>query len=296
MNNQIFRTFILPVVIAVFFLSFPLKAQQPNPPQNPPPAAPEPAPQAGAPQAGTPQPSTPQTGATQNSGSQEQKPDQAAKPGDPKAPDAAIGKSKLEQETGTVNDRLLGVMPNYGTVETSKALKPLTTGQKFRIATASVFDWTALPFNAALAGIAQAKNDPSSWGQGWGAYGKRFGETFADNSIGTYMTTAVFPSLLHEDPRYYQLGKGSITHRAFYAMDRLFVTRKDSGAMGFNYSESVGNAAAAAISNIYHPDQDRTASRNASTFGFLILYDGLANEMKEFWPDIRRKVFHKKNP
>ncbi|MGA8074979.1 MAG: hypothetical protein WB995_16010 [Candidatus Acidiferrales bacterium] len=187
-------------------------------------------------------------------------------------------------------------MPNYGTVETSENLPPLSSGQKFRIATASVFDWAAYPFNGALAAVAQAKNDPSSWGQGWEAYGKRYGASFADNSIGTYMTVAVFPSLLHEDPRYFQVGKGGFGHRAFYAMNRLFVTRKDSGSLGFNYSESVGNAAAAALSNIYHPAQDRTASRNASTFGFLILYDGLANELKEFWPDIRRKLLHKNNP
>jgi hypothetical protein len=285
-KNLIFRYLDLSLLLAVVVPSSPAMAQQPEPPPASAPASP----QATQPRASAP--ASPQT-----NGSQEQKPDRSTKkPDEAQSPDTAIGKSKLEQETGTVNDRLLGVMPNYGTVETSKALEPLTTGQKFRIATASVFDWTALPFNSALAGIAQAKNDPSSWGQGWGAYGKRFGETFADNSIGTYMTTAVFPSMLHEDPRYYQLGKGSITHRAYYAMNRLFVTRKDSGATGFNYSESIGNAAAAAISNIYHPEQDRTASRNASTFGFLILYDGLANEMKEFWPDIRRKVFHKKDP
>jgi hypothetical protein len=188
------------------------------------------------------------------------------------------------------------VWPNYGTVETTKTLPPLSSGQKFKLATASVFDWTAFPFNGVLAAISQAKNDPSSWGQGWGAYGKRYGASFADNSIGTYMTTAIFPSLLHEDPRYYQLGKGSFSHRAYYAMNRLFVCRTDAGSSSFNYSESVGNAAAAAISNIYHPAQDRTASRNAATFGLLILYDGLANELKEFWPDIRRKVLRKNNP
>jgi hypothetical protein len=79
-------------------------------------------------------------------------------------------------------------------------------------------------------------------------------------------------------------------------LSRLFVTRTDSGTTRFNYSESLGNASAAALSNIYHTDEDRTAARNASTFAFLILYDGLANELKEFWPDIRRKVLHKKNP
>ena len=207
-----------------------------------------------------------------------------------------VGKSKLEKETGTVNDRIFEVLPNYGTVENSKELPPLTTGQKFRLATAGVLDWGAYPFNAILSGIAQAKNDPKEWGQGWDAYGKRYGTSFADNSIGTYMTTAIFPSLLREDPRYYQLGKGRFAHRAYRAINRLFITRTDSGETRFNFSESLGNASAAAISNIYHVPEDRTASRNAATFAFLILYDGLDNELKEFWPDIRRKVFHKNTP
>jgi hypothetical protein len=211
-------------------------------------------------------------------------------------PDGSVGKSKLEQETGTVNDRIFAVLPNYGTVETANTLKPLRTGQKFRIATASVFDWAAYPFNGVLAGIAQAKNDPESYGQGWDAYAKRYAVSFTDNSIGTYMTVAIFPSLLHEDPRYYQMGKGAFTRRFTYSLSRLFVIRTDSGETRFNYSESIGNATAAAISNIYHPDEDRTAGRNAKTFAFLILYDGLSNELKEFWPDIRRKVFKKKNP
>jgi Carboxypeptidase regulatory-like domain len=80
--------------------------------------------------------------------------------------------------------------PNYGTVEKANALPPLSTGQKFPIATASVFDWGTYPFNGTLSAIAQARNDPKEWGQGWDAYGKRFGANFADNSIGTYMTVA----------------------------------------------------------------------------------------------------------
>jgi hypothetical protein len=110
------------------------------------------------------------------------------------------------------------------------------------------------------------------------------------------MTTAVFPSMLHEDPRYYQMGRGRFVQRLYHGLNRLFVTGTDSGHDRFNYSESIGNAVAAAISNVYHAPEDRTASRNAKTFGFLILYDGLSNELKEFWPDIRRKVFHKNTP
>jgi len=210
--------------------------------------------------------------------------------------DAQIGKTKLEKETGTVNDRIFEVMPNYGTVETAKSLPPLTSGQKYHLATASVFDYFTFPFNGVLAAIDQASNSPKSWGQGWGAYGKRYGASFADNGIGTYMTVAVFPSLLHEDPRYFQMAKGTFSHRAVHAVSRLFVVRTDSGDTRFNYSELVGNATAAAFSNVYHAPEDRTVGRNVQTLGFLFMWDGVSNELKEFWPDIRRKVFHKSTP
>jgi hypothetical protein len=264
----IVRHFVLPLTVTFVVLISPAIAQQPTQPTPPPPASSD------------PQTTTPK----------DTKDDPAKKP------DEGGGKSKLEKETGTVNDRIFEVLPNYGTVESSQKLPPLKPGQKFRLATAGVFDWAAYPFNGVLAAISQAKNDPESWGQGWDAYAKRYGSSFADNSIGTYMTTAVFPSVLHEDPRYYQMAKGTFAHRSWYALNRLFVTRTDSGHTRYNYSESIGNAAAAAISNMYHPAEDRTAARNAKTFAFLILYDGLSNELKEFWPDIRRKIFHKNTP
>jgi hypothetical protein len=211
-------------------------------------------------------------------------------------PGALQGKSKLEKETGTINDRILTVMPNYGTVENADKLPPISSGQKFRLATAGVFDYFTFPFNGVLSAIAQANNNPKSWGQGWGAYGKRYGSSFADNGIGTYMTTAVFPSLLHEDPRYYQLGHGSISHRTFYSVSRLFVCRTDSGHVRFNYSESIGNGVAAGISNVYHAPEDRTLSSNLTTYAMLDMWDGLSNLMKEFWPDVHRKMQHKHKP
>lgn len=204
--------------------------------------------------------------------------------------------SDLEKETGTVNDRIFEVMPNYGTVESALELPPISSGQKFRLATAGVTDYFTYPFIGFLAALDQANDSPKSWGQGWGAYGKRYGASYADNGIGTYMTTAIFPSLLHEDPRYYQMKKGGFSHRAYYSLNRLFVARTDSGHSRFNYSEIIGNATAAGISNIYHAPEDRTLSRNLGTWGMLIMWDGVSNEMKEFWPDIRRKVFHKTSP
>ncbi len=211
------------------------------------------------------------------------------------APAVPQGKTKLEQETGTVNDRILAVMPNYGTVENAHSLPPISTTQKYRLATAGVLDYFNFPFIGALAAIDQANNSPKSWGQGWGAYAQRYGASYADNGIGTYMTTAIFPSMLHEDPRYYWLGQGTISHRTFYSVSRLFVARTDAGNSRFNYSELIGNAVAAGVSNVYHAPEDRTLGRNLGTYGMLVMWDGVSNLMKEFWPDIHRKMKHQHN-
>ena len=212
---------------------------------------------------------------------------------DPEKGDDTKPKTSIERETGTNNDRIFEVVPNYGTVRNTKTLPAMSTGQKFRLATAGSFDYFAYPFNALLAGIGQADNAPPSWGQGWGAYAKRFASSFADNTISSYMTTAVYPSLLKEDPRYYRMAQGKFSRRLSYPISRLFVTRTDAGNTRCNFSELFGNATAAGISNLYHPAEDRTLSRNLGTLGMLYMWDGVSNEMKEFWPDIRRKVLHK---
>lgn len=105
------------------------------------------------------------------------------------------------------------------------------------------------------------------------------------------MVGAVFPSVLRQDPRYYQLGKGSFVHRTGYALSRLFITRGDSGHAQFNASEIVGAAVAAGIATYsYHPHNDKTLSNTASVWGTQVSYDGIAIMIKEYWPDIRRKM------
>jgi len=95
---------------------------------------------------------------------------------------------------------------------------------------------------------------------------------------------------LHQDPRYFQLGTGSIPLRLLYSVTRIFVTRAASGAAQFNYSEIVGNAVAAGISNTYHPESQRTLGNTVSIWGTDTMLNAACNVAKEFWPDIRSKV------
>jgi hypothetical protein len=203
-------------------------------------------------------------------------------------------KVEVSPPSGTSNDRLFYTLPNFLTLENAGQLPPLTTGQKFKVVARGTFDYVEFPWYAALAGISQAQNSEPGYGQGAAGYGKRYGTAFADGTIENFMVGAVFPSLLRQDPRFYQRGTGTFWHRTGYAISRIFVTRTDSGHAQFNFSEFLGSALGAGISTYsYHPRADRTLPNTASVWGTQVGYDTLTIFVKEFWPDIRRKLSHK---
>jgi hypothetical protein len=246
------------IVIATLLLALPALAQQDQAPPQPPPSQ------------------------------------QQSQQGEPGKDDK--NKSQVEQ-TGTSKDRLFFALPNFLTVENVGQIPPLTTGQKFKVVARSSFDYIEFPWFGFLAGISQAQNSEPGYGQGAAGYGKRYGAAFADGTIENFWTSAILPSVLHQDPRFYELGKGSFWHRTGYAVSRIFVTRSDSARSQFNTSEIFGSAIAAGISTYsYHPHADKTLSNTASVWGTQIAYDTLTIVVKEFWPDIRRKISRKKTP
>lgn len=184
------------------------------------------------------------------------------------------------------NDRIFFALPNYLTVENSASLPPLTTGEKFKTVAEGCFDPVEVVFMGIEAGIGQADNTNPTYGQGFVGYSKRFGTAYADAIVGNFGTVAIFPALLRQDPRYYQLGKGNILHRFVCAAGRVLVTRSDtSGRAQFNFSELLGNSMAAGVANAYHPGPHTLAS-NSGVLGTQVLLDALGYELKEFWPDI----------
>ena len=218
----------------------------------------------------------------------------------------APGEGKVK---GTSNDRLMGVLPNFLTLENAGKLPPLSAKEKFKVVALGTFDPVQYPWWGLLAAIGQANDSEPGYGQGWASYGKRYGTTAADSIIENFMTAAVLPSILRQDPRFYQSGKGGFARRTGYAVSRIFVTPSDSGHMQFNYSEIVGSAVAAAISTYsYHPrstylstptnphmfvGSDRTLENTASVWGTQVGIDTITIVIKEFWPDIHRKIAHR---
>ena len=231
----------------------------------------------------------------------------------PKPQNVPGSTSKEGSVQGTSKDRLFYALPNFLTLENAGQVPPLSTKEKFAVVTKGSFDYVQYPWYAFLSGISQAEDSEPGYGQGAAGYGKRFGAAFADGTIENYFTGAILPSLLHQDPRYFQSGKGSFWRRTWYSMSRNIVTRTDSGGEQFNYSEVVGGALSAAISTYtYHPKSqlvttttpgvlrfipsDRTLTNTAKVWATQYGYDTLTLVVKEFWPDIRRKISHKHRP
>ena len=186
------------------------------------------------------------------------------------------------------SNRLLGIIPNYRTSPSLRSYKPLTASEKFKIASEDAFDRGTVVLAILFGGEGQLTNGNRSFGQGVAGFGRYFGASYGDFVIGDYMTEAIFPTLLHQDPRYFRRGTGSGRSRLGYAMGQIFWTHRDSGGMQFNYSEVIGNSTAVAISNAYYAN-NRTASEATSRLGIQIGVDMAANVLKEFWPDLERK-------
>ena len=169
---------------------------------------------------------------------------------------------------------------------------PLSNGDKWSFATAETF----APLTIVAIGVASAarqdEDDFPGFGQGLRGYTKRFGVAFANHAASDYLTGAVFPILLREDPRYFRMGSGRWLRRLGYSLSRIPVTRTDRGTNRFNFSEFVGNAAAATLANVYLPRADRNVTYSAEQFGLFLGSDALTNVLKEFWPNVRHKLFH----
>jgi hypothetical protein len=188
--------------------------------------------------------------------------------------------------------RIFGIIPNYRTSPSLQNYEPITPGAKFKLASQDAFDRGTVALAAVFAGQSQLTNGNRSFGQGAEGYGKYFGTAYGDLLIGDYMTEAIFPTLLHQDPRYFRRGTGSGWSRVTYAMGQLFLTRGDSGHVQVNYSELIGNSTAVAISQAYYKD-NRTALDAGSKLGVQLAVDMSANVLKEFWPDLERKFRRK---
>jgi Carboxypeptidase regulatory-like domain len=161
--------------------------------------------------------------------------------------------------------RLLGLVPDFHTSYVWNAA-PLNTRQKFSLTTHEFSDPVSLIDVGATAGIEQANNSFSGYGQGAAGYGKRFAAELGNDLLSSYLGEAVFPSIFHQDPRYFYQGSGSVKSRLWHALSWAVIARSDRGHPMVNYSYLLGDLTAGAISNWYYPRANRGAGLVLTNF------------------------------
>jgi hypothetical protein len=243
----------------------------------------------------------PQNSSTNSSAEAPQNPapSQTGKAPDPQDPPAAppatteSRRQKAEEQIkAQEHQRVMGIIPAFNISYLNDAVS-LTPGQKFRLAFRSAVD----PYTFAIAGIVAGIGEvnDSDPGFGWGplGYGKRAGAAYLDAFDGTMIGNAFLPVILHQDPRYFRLGHGTVHHRLLYAVATSFICKHDNtGKWEPNYSNVLGNIASGALSNLYYPGN--TSFGQTIEDGLTVTFEGtFGATLQEFWPDISRKLFHK---
>jgi hypothetical protein len=154
------------------------------------------------------------------------------------------------------HQRVLGFIPNFY-VSYGPDAAPLTTKLKFHLAWKSTTDVVTIGGVAFLAGLQQAGDQYSEFGQGAQGYAKRFGADYGDTFASTFLSGAVFPSLFKQDPRYFYRGTGSTKKRILYAISNSVWCKGDNGRWQVNYSNMAGVVSGAALASTYYPSTNQ---------------------------------------
>lgn len=218
----------------------------------------------------------------------------------PQAETEEISEADTDATNGPVKPlpqpkRILGIMPNYRAVSAGVKPPPATPRQAFSIATRQSFDYSAFIFVGITSAIAEGQNSHPALGKGIPGFWAYSWRGWVDKTDGNYWVVWALPTVLHEDERYYALGRGPVLKRAAYAVSRVFVTPDYNGHLTVNGAELIGRGVAQGISTTYYPSSDRTASELATKYGYALLRDAATNTFRELWPDIAVHVLHR-NP
>jgi hypothetical protein len=173
------------------------------------------------------------------------------------------------------------------------ALPPQTPREKFITGFADSFGLYSILLVGAEAGIHENSNQYPAFRQGGAGYGRYYWHSFADQADENLWVISIIPAALHEDSRYYRLGRGKFLKRTIYALSRAVITRSDDGGRTVNVAEIVGAGASAGISTTYYPGQYRTWTKTGQRWLANVTVDGATFAVKEFWPDFTRVILRR---
>jgi hypothetical protein len=167
---------------------------------------------------------------------------------------------------------------------------PISAGRKFELFVDQSISPAYVLAASVSAAINQARNVPKSYGQGWEAYGNRYGEGIARASSDSFFSTFLFASILRQDPRFFPQSNPTVWGSVKYSAKRVFVTPTDSGESAFNTSGLLGPLATETLANVYLPRSEQTGAATAERYGTDLAWRFAGNMFKNYWPKFFRSL------
>jgi hypothetical protein len=207
-------------------------------------------------------------------------------------PDSPQPKSDSSGAVVGTTEKFVGYMTNRSLVFPDIATNPgpLGAGGKFKVFVNQSISPAYVLAAAASAAVDQARNVPSAWGQGWDAYGDRFGSDMARASSNSFFATFLFATMFHQDPRFFPQNDPSFWSSVKYSAQRLVITRNDQGSNVVNTSGLLGPFAAEGLANAYLPASEQTAGKSLERVGTDFAWRFAGNMFKDYWPKIFRDL------
>lgn len=202
-------------------------------------------------------------------------------------------KSSSQQQPGAARNeekstRVVGIIPAFNASDDINA-PALSPRQKFGLFSKTATDPYTLIMPGVNAVIYNAAGVSSGYGSGFSGWTKRYAASLADTTSGNFFRLYAYPALLHQDPRYFRAGRGSIGKRTKHVFGAVFIARNDNLSFGFNWSKLLASASSSGLSNAYYPAENRGARLTISHIALSYLIEIGSNGLKEFWPDIAKR-------
>ncbi len=162
---------------------------------------------------------------------------------------------------------------------------PLSEKARFQLYVSDAIGPLSILGEAAGAGIGQWANTPREWGQGWGAYGRRFASNVGYNGVRQTISYGV-ATAFHEDDRFFSSHETGAWKRARYALVSAFTARHRDGSRAFSVSSFTAIVGAGTAASIWGPPSYKGIGNIGKNAGISFATTAGLNVFREFLPDL----------
>ena len=132
----------------------------------------------------------------------------------------------------------------------------------------------------------------SEYGPHWEGFGKRYGMRLTGVATGNLMEVTL-GAIWGEDPRYFPSTTRAFGPRMKHVVLTTFLAPHRDGHYYPAYARYAGIVGNNFLSNTWRADSASTTDRALARCGWGILSRVASQAFQEFWPDVRKKIFHK---